>query len=39
MELIRPHTVARHQQPAGEAGFDLMKAVARGGLCHWAISS
>lgn len=34
MKLIRLHAVARHQQPAGETGFDPMKTIARGGLCH-----
>ena len=32
-KVIRSHAIARHQEPAGEAGFDRVKAVARGGLC------
>ena len=34
MKMIRLHPVASHQQPAGETGLDLVKAIARGGLCH-----
>ena len=34
MELIRSDPVTRHQQPAGETCLDLVKAIARGGLCH-----
>jgi hypothetical protein len=32
MKVIRSHTIARHQQPAGESSFDRVKAVARGSL-------
>src|SRR5512134_3036251 len=31
-KVIRSHAVARHQEPAGEAGFDQVKTVAGGGL-------